>query len=128
EALTADVGLRKVRTYVMYISGTQAQADKHVQTIARMLESKAFVAQVPEMATPRVSHNGNRTWNRRMLTTATGFTVEAVGLDKAVRGQKIDWARPDFLVFDDVDERHDSEATRQKKEEIITESIIPAGA
>lgn len=128
EALTADVGVRRVRNYTMYISGTQAQADKHVQTIARMLESKSIASAAADLARPKVSQNGNKTWNRRMLTTASGYTVEAVGLDKAVRGQKIDWARPDFLVFDDVDERHDSEATRQKKQEIITDSIIPAGA
>ncbi len=128
EAVVADAGVRQARNYVMYVSGTQAQADRHVQTIARMLESKAIADRVPDVSRPKVSQNGNRTWNRRMLTTASGYTVEAVGLDKAVRGQKIDWARPDGLFFDDVDERHDTEATRDKKREIITESIIPAGA
>ncbi len=128
EAVSADCGVRHVRTYAMYVSGTQAQADKHVQTIARMLESSAVAKYAPDIGKPKVSQNGNKTWNRKMLTTATGFTVEAVGLDKAVRGQKIDWARPDLITFDDIDERHDSELTRQKKQEIITDSIIPAGA
>lgn len=128
EAVSADCGVRHVRVYAMYVSGTQAQADKHVQTIARMLESSAIAKYAPDMGKPKVSQNGNKTWNRKMLTTATGYTVEAVGLDKAVRGQKIDWARPDLIVLDDIDERHDSELTRQKKQEIITDSIVPAGA
>lgn len=128
ESVVADLGIRGARTYCIYVSGTQAQADKHVQTIARMLESDAVAKYAPSIGTPKVSQNGNRSWNRKMLTTATGYTVEAVGLDKAVRGQKIDWARPDLIVFDDIDEKHDTEATTTKKEEIITDSIIPAGS
>lgn len=128
EAVVSDLGVRQARTYCMYVSGTQAQADKHVQTIARMLESNSVARYAPDIGKPRVSKNGNRTWNRQTVTTATGYTVEAIGLDRAVRGQKIDWARPDAIVFDDIDERHDSEATTTKKGEIITDSIIPAGS
>lgn len=128
EAIGTDAGVRKVRTYCMYVSGTQDQADKHVQTIARMLELESVAKYAPEIGRPKVSQNGNRTWNRKIVSTATGFTVEAIGLNKAVRGQKIDWARPDLIIFDDVDEKHDSEATTAKKEEIITDSILPAGA
>lgn len=128
EAAVAYCGILDTRTYCMYVSGTQEQADKHVATIARMLESGNVAKHKPDVGKPKVSSNGNRQWNRKILTTSTGYTVEAVGLDKAVRGQKIDWARPDLIVFDDVDERHDSEATRAKKQEIITDSIIPAGA
>jgi len=128
EAIVADCGVRKARRYVMYVSGTQEQADKHVQTIARMLESESVAQYAPEIGKPKVSSNGNRQWNRQIVQTATGYTVESIGLNKAVRGQKIDWARPDLIVFDDVDERHDSVLSTRKKEEIITSSILPAGA
>lgn len=128
EAVVADLAIRGARTYCLYVCSTQDQADKHVATIARMLESGSVARYAPNIGKPKVSSNGNRTWNRKMVTTATGFTVEAIGLDKAVRGQKIDWARPDLIVFDDIDEKHDSELTTTKKEEIITDSIIPAGA
>ncbi len=128
EAVVADLAVRGARTYCLYVCGTQDQADKHVQTVARMLESDSVARYKPTIGKPKISSNGNRTWNRKMVTTATGFTVEAIGLDKAVRGQKIDWARPDLIVFDDIDEVHDSEATTNKKEEIVTSSIIPAGA
>jgi hypothetical protein len=128
EAMVADLGARKKRTYCMYVCGTQDQADKHVQTVARMLESDPVTQFYPDVGRPRVGKNGSRTWNRRIVTTANGFTVEAVGLNKAVRGQKIDWARPDLIVFDDVDEKHDTEHATEKKEQIITDSILPAGA
>lgn len=127
EAIVVDLGVRKARTYCMLVCGTQDQADKHVQTIARMLELDSVAQYAPEVGQPRISKNGNRTWNRQVVSSAH-FTVEAIGLNKAVRGQKIDWARPDLIVFDDVDEKHDSELTTRKKEEIITDSILPAGA
>lgn len=128
EAVVADLAVRGVRTYCLYVCSTQDQADKHVATIARMLESDSVAKYAPTISTPRISSNGNRTWNRKMVTTATGFTVEAIGLDKAVRGQKIDWARPDLIVFDDIDEAEDSEDTVAKKERTMTGSIIPAGS
>lgn len=124
----ADLGIRGARNYCLYVCATQDQADKHVQTIARMLEGEAIIEYAPDIGKPKVSNNGNKTWNRRMLTTATGYTVEAIGLDKAVRGQKIDWARPDFIVFDDVDGRKDSETVTAGKENSILTSILPAGS
>ena len=128
ESAIADLGVRDARTYCMYVSGTQDQADKHVQTVARMFELDTVARYAPTIGRPKISKNGNRIWNRQIVTTATGFTIEAIGLNKAVRGQKIDWARPDLIVFDDVDEKHDSELVLGKKEEIITDSILPAGA
>lgn len=128
EAVVADLAIRGARTYCLYVCATQDQADKHVATVARMLESDNVARYAPNIGKPKVSSNGNRTWNRKMVSTMTGFTVEAIGLDKAVRGQKIDWARPDLIVFDDIDEVHDSENTTAKKEEIITSSIVPAGS
>jgi len=128
EAAVADLMARKRRIYAMYVSGTQDQADKHVQTIARMLESADIAQFFPEVGEPLVGKNGSRTWNRSIVTASNGVTVEAIGLNKAVRGQKIDWARPDLIVFDDVDEKHDTEHATKKKEQIITDSILPAGA
>lgn len=128
EATVADLAARSQRSYIMYVSGTQDQADKHVQTIARMLERDAVAQYYPNVGKPLVGKNGSRTWNRTIITTATRVTVEAVGLNKAVRGQKIDWARPDLIVFDDVDEKHDTERATAKKIDIITGSILPAGS
>jgi hypothetical protein len=128
EAIAADLGARQKRHYCMYCCGTQDQADKHVATIARMLESETVTRYFPDVGKPRIGKNGSRSWNRRTVTTANGYTIEAIGLNKAVRGQKIDWARPDLVIFDDIDEKHDTPLTTAKKEGIITGSILPAGA
>src|SRR5690606_10318737 len=96
--------------------------------IARMLESDEVAKHYRNVGKPRVGKNGSRSWNRRTVTTASGFTVEAIGLNKAVRGQKIDWARPDLIILDDIDEKHDTELTTTKKAQVITDSILPAGS
>lgn len=128
EILISDLAARGKRKYCMYVCETQTQADKHVSTIARILESSAMLEYFPDVGKPRLSTNGNRTWNRQMLTAENGFSVEAIGLDKAVRGHKIDWTRPDLIIFDDIDGKHDTEAATKKKEGTITSSILPAGA
>src|SRR5690606_9853408 len=62
------------------------------------------------------------------LRTQAGFNVAAFGLLGSQRGVKLDEFRPDLIIFDDFDSRHDSEATVQKKTEIITDTILPAGS
>lgn len=128
EILVSDLGAREKRRYCMYVSETQDQADKHVATISHILESQQIAEHYPNVGTPRLGKNGSRTWNRQMLIAANGFTVEAIGLDKAIRGHKIDWIRPDLIVFDDIDAKHDTEHAVKKKQGTITSSIIQAGA
>jgi hypothetical protein len=63
-----------------------------------------------------------------LLRVANGFNVLALGLDAAGRGVKLDDVRPDLIVLDDVDGRHDSPETTAKKIETLTESILPTGS
>lgn len=117
----ARVGMKKTRRFALYVSGTQGQANKHVQAIAHRFE----VLGVPRA----VNRYGNSLgWRIDMLRVANGFNVLALGLDAAARGIKLEDDRPDLIIFDDIDERHDSEATIKKKIETITDSIIPAGS
>lgn len=120
ELAVVAVCLRKARRYVLYISGTQDQADKHVATIAAMLES---------LGIPRAlnKYGSSRGWRRNRLITEF-MVIEAYGLDAATRGAKVDEARPDLLVLDDVDDRHDSLAVTNRKIETITQTLIPAGS
>lgn len=128
EMAAADLGARGNRTYCLYISETQDQADKHVATIATMLESEHVQAFYPDVGRPKIGRNGSRRWNRQILRAANGFVVEAIGLDKAMRGHKVDWARPDLMILDDVDGKHDTEFAVKKKIATLTTSILPAGA
>jgi hypothetical protein len=115
------VGMKQTRKFVLYVSGTQKQANKHVQAIRARFE----VLGIPRA----VSAYGNSLgWSMDLLRVANGFNVLALGLDAAGRGVKLDDVRPDLIVFDDVDARHDSEDTTKKKAETLTESILPTGS
>lgn len=109
------------RHFVLYVSETQAQADKHVQAIATMLERVGSSRAVNRFG-------ASKGWRRTEVRAANGFNVVAFGLDSGMRGVKLDEFRPDLIVFDDFDGRHDTETTVQKKIDIITETILPAGS
>lgn len=126
---TIALGARGRRRYAWYISGIQEQADDHVLTLAAMLESRDIATFYPDLARRRLGKYGSsKGWRRNRLRTASGFTIDAVGLDTAARGIKLEEDRPDLLVFDDIDGRHDSRATTDKKRITVTETLIEAGA
>lgn len=109
------------RHYVLYVSETQGQADKHVQSIAGMLERVGVRRAMNE-------YGSSKGWRRTEIRTANGFNVTAFGLDSGMRGVKLDEFRPDIIVMDDIDGRHDTPATTQKKIDVITETVLPAGS
>jgi intein/homing endonuclease len=127
ERADEDGGVRRVvevrppRRFVLYVSGTQGQANKHVAGIATKFEQLG----VP----PLVGAYGNsKGWKVDLLRTSNGFNVLALGLDAAARGLKLDDFRPDLIIFDDIDSRHDSPDVVEKKISTITDSILPAGS
>lgn len=113
--------VRLCRRYVLYVSETQDQADKHVGAIAKYMLTAGV-----ERAVNVYGHA--KGWRRQELRTANGFNVSALGLDTASRGVKLDQFRPDLIIFDDVDDQHDTERIVQRKIDSITTSIIPAGS
>ena len=121
--------LRAQRAYCLYVSDTQPQADEHVATIAEMLVSERFALMYPQLANRKLTKFGHSAgWRRQRLRTAAGFTVDALGLDKAARGMKIDKDRPDVEVFDDLDQENDSPTATATKVRSLTRKIIPAQA
>lgn len=123
------VGALDKRSYCLYISGTQDQADDHVQNVADMLAAPELAARYPRLAERKLGKYGTSAgWRRNRLRTASGFTVDAAGLDKGFRGLKLEEKRPDFMVFDDVDSETDTAATTEKKIAAITRKALPAGA
>ena len=129
EVSTIMLGVHGHRHYALYVSGTQDQADKHVESIAGLLESAAFAARYPTFANRRLGKYGHsRGWRRNRLHTEPGFMIDAAGLDRAVRGIKAENVRPDVIIFDDLDDLLDSPATVAKKIKVLTRSILPAGS
>lgn len=112
---------KPARNYVLYVSETQSQADRHVTAIAGMLERVGISRAVNE-------YGASKGWRHTEIRASNGFNVTAMGLDSAMRGAKLDEFRPDLIVFDDIDGRHDTTNTVQKKIDIITTSIMPTGS
>lgn len=112
---------RRTRRFALYVSTTQEQADKHVTAIASLLERRRI-----ERAVNVYGHS--KGWRRQELRAANGFNCAGFGLDAGARGVKLDEVRPDLIIFDDVDARHDSIQGVRKKVETITQTIIPAGS
>lgn len=129
EAAVVALAARRVRSYGIYVSGTQDQADKHVETVATVLESDLIAGAYPDLSERDVNQYGqSKGWKRARLRTLSGFTVDALGLDTSARGIKVDDHRPDFIVLDDVDDESDSMETIRKKIDKITKKLFPAGS
>lgn len=112
---------RPPRAYGWYLCETQDQADDHVQNVAGLLETAGFERDVNKYGT-------SKGWRRNRVRTAQGFTLDALGLDVARRGAKLDEQRPDWLVFDDIDGELDTEETTEKKIIVLTRKLLPAGS
>lgn len=117
----AWISAKLTRHFALYVSGTQDQADKHIQSIGTALEETGAQRAVN-------IHGTVRGWRRQELRAANGFNAAAYGLDVAMRGIKIDQFRPDLIIFDDIDHRHDSPERVTKKIEAITQSVLPTGS
>ena len=132
EAAAVYVGGEGIRRYGIYCCNTQTQADDHVANISEMLQSPRVAARYPGLGQPKVDRlSRSLGWKANRLRTAAGFTIDAIGLDRAMRGAKLDDQRPDFFIFDDIDDIDDTADTPRtvgKKEETITRKIIHAGA
>lgn len=123
------LGARKRRRYGLYVCETQPQADEHVANIGAMLESRRLELYYPELGQRRVGKYGSaRGWSHNRLRTAAGFTVDAVGLDAAARGIKLDEDRPDFMVLDDIDGELDGSTVAERKIKVLTRKLLPAGS
>lgn len=129
EAALVALAARGKRKYALYVSGTQALADEHVGNIGSMLESANLASAYPSLSERQVGQYGeSKGWRRNRLRTAAGFTVDALGLDTAARGARIDEQRPDIIVLDDIDSDNDTPGATDKKIRAITRKLLPAGS
>lgn len=121
------VAAKQVRSYGLYVCDVQDRADDHLQNIATMLESPEFSRFYPFASQRRLSKFGAvKGWRRNRLQTVSGFTIDAMGMDSAARGAKVDEFRPDIIIIDDIDELSDTPKEIHEKEENLTKKLLPA--
>ena len=125
ELATTYVATEGICHYGLYVCGTQKQADSHLLTISQLFQAKSTAEYYPSLGKIRLDeHNRSLGWNASRISSEIGFTIDAVGLDMAFRGFKIDFQRPDWLVIDDVDSIRDSQDTTLKKEATLSQNIL----
>lgn len=118
----------RFRQYCVYVSGTQEQANDHIGNIASALEASVIQEIDPDLCERQVGkYNQSKAWRMNRLRTASGLTVDAVGLDAMGRGAKIGKRRPDLIVLDDIDKDNDTQRAVEKKIELLTRKILPSG-
>ena len=117
------------RGYGVYLSGTQRQANDHVTNISGLLQSKSLNAQYPSVGEVALDKN-NRSlgWKSTRITSAAGFTIDAIGIDTQIRGAKIDEKRIDFIIIDDIDSDNDTPYRVETKIQALGRKILPAGS
>lgn len=129
ELACAAVAARGTRRYALYVCETQDQANQHVENVAALFESSAFGDSYATVSSRLMGKFGNsRGWRVNRLRTASGFTIDAIGLDKSARGIKVDDVRPDLIVLDDIDGELDTAQTTERKLATLTKRIIPTRA
>ena len=130
EMLPAVIGALNKRTYMLYISSTQDQADDRVMNVAAKFDSPAFAQDFPDMSERHVNKYGqSQGWRRNRLRTKSGFTIDALGLDTTrFRSLKMDDQRPDMILMDDFDSLQDGAATIAKNINAFKRTILPAGS
>lgn len=128
-AVVTLAALRR-RTYALYVSATQELADDHVASIGSLFEdSRVLEICYPDLAERMVGKFGSsKGWRRNRLRTASGFTLDAVGLDTAARGIKINDQRPNMMIFDDLDAEGDGPTATRKKLDSLSRKLLPAGS
>lgn len=118
----ARVCVRAVRRFGLYVCGTTASANASVTSIRAEFERQGIGRKES-----RYGHSMG--WSSERLVTENGFTLVALGLDQSnIRGLNLDQYRPDLIIYDDIDGLSDSPEVSDKKLDIISSTIIPAGS
>lgn len=129
ETILAWLGIMGRRSYGWYVCATQASANDHLQSISQLLTAPGVDKYFPSMSNRKMTKFGKaQGWRGDRLVTGRGFAVDAIGLDTAIRGRRIDDMRPDFIILDDIDEQYDTPDATNKKIDFISKKIILAGA
>ena len=123
------IACRRTRSYGLYTSNTSRQTVDAIAGVGQLFSGSLVAAAFPHVAEQYRTEQGvARDWTKHRLRTGSGFTLDGIGLDQAIRGARVGSNRPDLLIFDDLEDREDSPATTSKKRRQLTDSLIPAGS
>lgn len=117
------------RRFAVAFADTAAQAQTHLTTFKRELETNPLLAaDFPELCAPARKRSGHAVADRAgMIHQRSGFILAARGIDSATLGLKVEERRPDLIIFDDVepDEANYSPDQMVKRLGTITDAAFP---
>lgn len=117
------------RRFAVAFANSAAQAETHLATFKRELETNALLAaDFPELATPLRKRSGHALADRAgMIHQRNGFVLAARGIDAATLGLKVGEIRPDLIIFDDIepDEKSYSPDQKIKRLGTVTDAAFP---
>lgn len=116
--------------FVAAFADSGPQAEVHLMTFKHELDTNELLrADFPTLCTParRPSSGGNVADNRSLMVCANGFAFKATGIDASNLGLKVNEARPDFIIFDDIepDEANYSAYQAKKRLGTVTDAVLP---
>lgn len=114
----------KLEQYILLISDTSDQANKHLDVIREELSSNEKIAE----RYPDVFGEGPE-WNNNAIETRSGVAVEALGSGKKIRGRRFKNFRPSLIILDDPegDEAAFSPTIREHRRNWFLKGVTKAG-
>ena len=112
------------KKYIVIFADTADQANKQLATIKEELAGNEALAR----KYPHACGEGP-TWNTSEIVTRNGVKIEALGSGKPIRGKRHGAARPDLMIFTDLDadDATFSALERERKWEWFQKSAMKAG-
>ena len=126
-ALSALVGLRD---YALWVGAREQAIVDKVSSVGALLAvprvKRAFPAQTELYRDAMTGQKQD--WRRGRVATASGFALDAVGMDQALRGALRLNRRPGLILADDIETSADSAYILARKFDQLSRSVVEAGS
>ncbi len=129
QLVTLALAARRTRNYAIYVGATQSAVEDKVAGIGELIQSEVMAQAYPEVSRIYTTNTGSRRdWRKSRIRTNSGFTLDAFGLDQAIRGARVDDDRPGFICADDIESQTDTAYMTQKRQDALTKAVLPSGS
>jgi predicted phage terminase large subunit-like protein len=120
----------KLRPFMLWLSDIEDQVVDKVTGVGTLLQAKRIKLAFPQAAARWVDPATQMPvdWRKGRIRTANGCTLDAAGMDKALRGRLVLFDRPGLIIGDDYEDVTDTPYMRRKRETQLTASILPMGS
>jgi len=120
----------KLRPFMLWLSDIEDQVADKVTSVGTLLQAKRLKLAFPQATARWVDPaTGMQVdWRKGRIRTGNGCTLDAAGMDKALRGRLVLFDRPGLIVVDDYEDTTDTAYMRNKRQTQLTASILPMGA